>query len=126
MRKMGLDENLMDWTDSFIRNRKVIISVGGQDGEPTSVTTDLPQGSQISPALFAIYIAEIHGAVERQVEGSRGISFADGIVGGDINDIVHGLERCATASLRWADDSAVRIKPSKTEAVLVYLLRHGI
>lgn len=43
------------------------------------VTTDLPQGSPISPVLFAIYIADIHRAVESQVEGSRGISFVDGV-----------------------------------------------
>ena len=37
------------------------------------------------------------------MEGCRGISFADdatGVLeGGNINDIVHGLERCAAASV---------------------------
>ena len=39
MRKAGLDENLVRWTDSFMRGRRVIMSVEGQDGEPVSVTT---------------------------------------------------------------------------------------
>ena len=61
---MGIDENLVDWTDSFMRGRRVIMSVDGQDDEPRKVTTGLLQGSPISPVRFAIYIADIHAAVE--------------------------------------------------------------
>ena len=57
MRAMGIDENLVDWTDSFMHDRRVIMSVDGQDDEPREVTTGLPQGSPVSPVLFAIYIA---------------------------------------------------------------------
>ena len=64
MRWAGIDECLVRWTDSFMRDRRVIMSVDGQDGEPTDVTTGLPQGSPSSPALFAICIADIHEAVE--------------------------------------------------------------
>ena len=71
MRNMELDENLVRWTDSSMRDRKVIMSVDGQGGEALDVTTGLPQGSPISPALFAIYIADIHQAVENEVDGMR-------------------------------------------------------
>ena len=49
------------------------MSVDGQDGPRTEVTTGLPQGSSVSPVLFAIYIAEIHGAVEDKVPGCQGV-----------------------------------------------------
>ena len=60
-----------------MRGRQVIMSVGGQDDEPRSITMGLPQGSPISTAFFAIYIAGIYAAVEDQVEDSSGISFVD-------------------------------------------------
>ena len=89
-----------------MRDRRVIMSVDGQDGEAMDVTTGLPQGSPTSPVFFAIYIADIHKAVERQVEDSRGISFVDDVTwlveGTDLNDVVSKLERCAAASLQWA------------------------
>ena len=55
----------------------MVMCIDGQNGELITATTGLPQGSPISPVLFAIYIAEIRGAVGIQVEDSRGISFVD-------------------------------------------------
>ena len=83
----------------------------------TNATTGPPQGPPVSPA---IYITEIHRAVEDQVEACRGISFVKDVtwvVGGDIIDIVRRLECCAAASLRWASNNAVRFETSKTKAV---------
>ena len=59
-----------------------------------------------SPVLFAIYIAEVHTAVEGQVLNSCGISFVDDVTwlveGQGVGEVVQKLERCATASLAWA------------------------
>ena len=94
------------------------MSVDGQDGEQVNVTT----GPSISPVLFAICIAEIYGAVERQMEGSRGIPSVDGVTwlveGTDLNGVISKLERCAAASLQWADNNAVCFEMPKTEKIL--------
>ena len=122
MRDRGIDECLVEWTDSFMRGRRVIMSVDGQDSDPIEVTTGLPQGSSISPVLFAIYIADIHQAVAGQMEDCRGISFMDDVIwvteGRDLDDVVRKLEGCAAASLRWAESNAVCFETSKTEVVL--------
>ena len=47
MRRAGIDECLVRWTDSFMRDRRVIVSVDGRGGGPRGVTTGLPQGSPI-------------------------------------------------------------------------------
>ena len=94
------------------------MSVDGQDSDPLEVATGLPQGSPVSPALFAIYIADIHQAVESQMEDCRGISFVDDVTwvaeGVDLEDVVQKLEGCAAASLRWAESNAARSETSKT------------
>ena len=85
LRETGVDKCLVRWADSFMRDRRVIMSVGGQDSDEMAVTTGLPRGSPVSPVLFTLYIADIHQAVESQVEDSRGISFVD-----DVTWIVEG------------------------------------
>ena len=117
MRGMGLGGFLVQWTDSFMRDRRVIMSVDGQDGEPMDVMMGLPQGSPVCPVLLAIYIAEVDEAIESQVEGCRGISFVDDVTwlakGTNLDDIIK-LEQCARASLEWAANNAVRFETSKT------------
>ena len=41
----------------------------------------------------------------------------------DLSDEVDKLERCAAASLQWADSNAVRFGTSKTEVVLFFRKR---
>ena len=123
IRSAGVDGCLVQWTDSFMRDRRVIMSLDGQDGEEMAVTTGLPQGPPVPPVLFAIYIAEIHQAAESQVEDARGISSVDGITwvveGHDIDDATRKLEQCAAASLDWAEHNTVRFETIKTEAILL-------
>ena len=122
MREARIDECLVRWTDSFMQDRRVIMSLDGQDGEEMAVTTGLPQGSPVSPVLFAIYVANIHQAVEDQVEDTRGISFVDDVTwvaeGYDLDDVMRKLERCAAVSLEWGERNAVRFETAKTEAIL--------
>ena len=79
MRSAGLDEDLVRWTDSFMRDCSVIMSVDGQESPAQKVTTGLPQGSPVFPVLFNLYIGEIYGAVEGRVPGAQGISFVDDV-----------------------------------------------
>ena len=118
-----VDKNLVDWVNSFMKERKVVMSVDGQEGEAKEVETGLPQGSPVSPVLFTVYMADIHGEVDAQVEGCRGISFVDDITwvveGEDLRDLTTKLGECADNSLRWAEKNAVCFETSKTEAVLL-------
>lgn len=64
-------------------------------------------------------MADIRQAIESQVEDSQGISVDDitwVVEGTGPNDAVGRLERCAEASLSWADGNAVRFETPKTEA----------
>ena len=101
--------SLTEWSPSFgptsasALTRTVIMSVDGQDGDQTDVTTGLPQGSPIAPVLFAIYIADIHEAAENQAEDSKGIPFVGDVTwvveGNDLDDVARKLEQFAAASL---------------------------
>lgn len=114
--------------DSFMSKRWVIMSLNSQDGEEMAVTTGLPQGSPVSPVLFALYIADIHQAVESQVGDSRGVSFMGSITwivkGYGLGGVARKLEQSAAASLEWADSNAVRYETTNTEAILLSRRKH--
>ena len=98
------------------------MSVDGQNREAEEATAGLPLGSPVSSVPFAIYIADIRGEVEGQVEGYRGILFVGDVTwveGEDMPDLVAKLERCAKGSLRQAENSAVRFGASKAEDLLL-------
>ena len=38
LRAMEVDENLVDWVNSFMKERKVVMSVDGQEGEAVNLS----------------------------------------------------------------------------------------
>jgi hypothetical protein len=87
----------------MITNKQSVqITVDGYHGKAAKVNTGIPQGSPVSPILFAIYLSCLFPFVEAKVEGVEGISFADDVgwwvSGKDIPDIRLKLEKCARLS----------------------------
>jgi hypothetical protein len=76
---MKIDECLVKWMLDVMSDRSVKMVVDGQEGPQLAVNTGLPQGSPVSPVLFAIYMADIHQEIEDAVQGSSGLSFVDDV-----------------------------------------------
>jgi hypothetical protein len=122
MRVAHLDENLVEWVDSFMSDRLVEITIAGEAGEAIATNTGLPQGSVVSPILFLIYIADLAALMETQVPDTIGLSFVDDVTwvvdGTNVAEVTTKLTRCASACLSWAASIAVHFEAEKTEAIL--------
>jgi hypothetical protein len=70
MRQAEMDENLVQWTDSFMSNRRVEITMNREPGLAIETNIGLPQGSPVSPVLFLIYIADLAALIEKDVDGA--------------------------------------------------------
>jgi len=77
MEEMGFEADLVRWVESFMEDRKVIMSMDGKEGDSMDVEMGVPQGSPVSPVLFVIYLSGLFGQVEEKEKecGSEGISF---------------------------------------------------
>jgi len=52
MEEMGFEADLVRWVESFMEDRKVIMSMDRKEGDSMDVETGVPQGSPVSPVLF--------------------------------------------------------------------------
>ena len=84
---MGFDDGTCRWVDSFMQGRTIRMDINGSAGMPRDSTSGLPQGSPVSPILFALYLSPLFKEIESHVPRARALSYAD-----DIAWIVTGAE----------------------------------
>ncbi|EDN04466.1 predicted protein [Histoplasma mississippiense (nom. inval.)] len=88
LRKRRMDERIVGWVASFLRNRTTIIQLREHTTEPLQVETGIPQGSPISPVLYLFYNADILEDAPLRVTGAA--------AGGWIDDIYFFTSSCTT------------------------------
>jgi hypothetical protein len=96
--------------------------IEGNAMERHPVEAGVPQGSAVSPIVFAIYTSGLIKWVEEYVSEAEGLSFVDDLgwvaTGSDVNQVVMMLERCAAKSIEWAGRRGLQFDTAKTEAAL--------
>ena len=70
---MGIGGNLLNWIESFLKDRFQSVMVNGFLSKPVKVKSGVPQGSVLGPLLFLILISDI----DKDVLHSFLSSFAD-------------------------------------------------
>ena len=73
-----MEPDICRWVESFMTDRNVRIVIDGTEGQDRAVETGIPQGSPVSPILFAVYISGVFKEVERKT-GAEGLSFVDDV-----------------------------------------------
>jgi hypothetical protein len=71
MVELRIEPNLIRWVGSFMENRRIRMVVDGCELAERDIQTGIPQGSPVSPILFAIYLSGAFTAVEFSVEGAH-------------------------------------------------------
>jgi hypothetical protein len=121
MKVRQMDGDLMRWTETFLLERTVEMIIEGNAMERHPVEAGVPQGSPVSPILFAIYTAGLIKWVKEHAS-AEGLSLVDDLgwvaTGSDVNHVVTILERCAAKSVEWAIRRGLQFDSAKTEAAL--------
>jgi len=122
MKVRQMDGDLIRWTESFLSERAVEIIIEGSAMERHEVEAGVPQGSPVSPILFAIYTSGLIKWVEENVSEAKGLSFVDDLgwvaTGSDVNQVVMIRESCAAKSIEWAGRQGLQFDTAKMEAAL--------
>jgi hypothetical protein len=128
MKGKGIDGDLIRWTASFLSDQTVEMVIEGNVMERRPEEAGIPQGSPVSPILFAIYTSGLVKWVEERLSGIEGLSFVDDVgwmaTGSDVSQVVRKLESCARESIDWVEKRELEFDTTKTEAGL-FTCRQG-
>jgi hypothetical protein len=119
MEKLGVEADLIRWTNSFMSERRVRLVLDGEEGAVRRVETGIPQGSPVAPILFVTYLSGIFEEVEEACEG-KGLSFTDDVAwveGKDDREVAEKLSKASEAACKWAARNGITFDHGKSEAV---------
>jgi len=80
MKNLGVLRNIIDWTESFTTNRRVVLSFDNERDDMKPIDTGIPQGSPISPILFLLYLRPLFDNVKRQYSLILCLSYIDNVL----------------------------------------------
>ena len=128
MKVRQMDGDLIRWTESFLSASPMEMIIEGNTMERHPVDAGVPQGSPVSPILFAMYTSGLIKWVEEYVLETEGLSFVDDLgwvaTERDVNHVVSILERCAARSIEWVTRQGLQFDTAKTQAAL-FMRRRG-
>lgn len=123
LRRKGIPESLVQWTKSFLTDRRTSLTLQSWTTNEFSVTTGIPQGSPISPILYLFFNAPLLEACRQQ--GANAVGFADDITllacGNSTEENCETLSRLHVTCQRWAHTHGASFSPSKYQ--LMHLTR---
>lgn len=115
----GIRNTALRWFVSYLSNRSQVCKVGKSFSSPAKITTGVPQGSNLGPLLFLLYINDLPNCLKN----SDPALFAD-----DTNLTVHGasaseielkLEQDLNNVHQWLLANKLTLNVKKTEYMLI-------
>ena len=123
-RSYNVSGNAIHWLQSFLSDRKQRVTVNGKNSAWTPVRSGTPEGSQLSPLLFALFVNDLPDKIQTNI-----LLFADDV------KLYHKitcpndskmLQTDLNCLASWSKDWKLNLNPSKCHSFRMTLKRTPI
>ena len=115
--KVGIKGKMLKWIKEYLFERTYQIMIGDEKSDVRELKRGVPQGSNLSPILFNIMMADIPHSEDIHI-----MEYADDIAISIIANTVEEASNRAKAAIEtlenWAKESELSFNPSKTKAMV--------
>lgn len=121
--RMPLDPCLIKLIQSYLNDRCQIVCVGGIKSQPITPKSSVPQGSVLSPLLFALFINDLPRLIKAKI-----LMFADDVkIFLRINSIIdtRTLQHDIQTIVEWCDQNNLKLNVQKCY-IMSFTRRHDI
>lgn len=119
LRKRRIDEKIVGWTASFLRDRSTTIKLQEYTAPSAPIQTGIPQGSPVSPILYLFYNADLLEACKTQ--DTEAVGYIDDAsilaVGPSAPHNCKTLKKIHRKAEDWARKHGSEFAPAKYELV---------
>jgi len=119
MQNMRANNNLLQWVDNFLSGRRHKVVINNEESSFTQAISGTPQGSTISPILFAILFSSLN---PKNIRNSSYIKYADDLTVIVYSKDINNLESYCKAEIdnvcNWCAKARMKINIAKTKALI--------
>ena len=116
--QMNITGKVNEWIKTFLTTRTQYVVVNGKKSDPAHVTSGVPQGTVLGPALFVIYMNNITEAVKATfikmfADDSKLVSSIKSLE--DRNKITSDLK----SLIKWTEDNSMKFNETKFQLLQI-------
>ena len=119
----GISVTALDWFTSYLSDRCQQLKIQDYISDAAHISFGVSQGSVLGPILFSLYTAPLSQVIaQHDVEHHL---YADdthiyiSLSGSEALESLTDLKSCVTEVFTWMTNSKLKLKPSKTEFIII-------
>ena len=116
---LGLSNSCTAWFENYLSGRTQVTKIGNHLSDPGLVSCGVPQGSNLGPLLFIIYINSLPNVIDSCETFRYANDTAIIASGSSETEITDKLSNAMQSAANWLDDNKLSLNVGKTKCMFI-------